>query len=120
MMNSGNIAITLLLASLLGMGISSCNQNPTAVKQPKSEITTTNTSSSAPDRVQRRLAMQNKIKAILTPAQVQQLDAKIKDGDKMRTAMKTIDLTTDQQAKIKEIYQSARAERKQSSEENGQ
>ena len=118
-MNARKIATTLLLVSLLGTGIASCNKSAETKKDNQVE-TSTNTSSPSPERAQRRLAMQTKIKAILTPAQVQQLDAKLKAGDKMREAMKTIDLTADQKAKIQEVYQAARAEREKSSGESGQ
>lgn len=118
-MNARKIATILLLVSLLGTGIASCNKS-IATKQDDRVETSANTSSPSPERSQRRLAMQTKIKAILTPAQIQQLDTKLKAGDKMREAMKTIDLTADQKAKMQEIYQAARAEREKSSGESGQ
>ena len=119
-MNPRKIATTLLLVSLLGTGLASCNKSAEVTKEPQAQTTTANAASPSPERAQRRLAMQTKIKAILTPPQVQQLDTKLNAGEKMREAMKAIDLTADQKAKIKEVYQAARAEREKSSGENAQ
>jgi Spy/CpxP family protein refolding chaperone len=48
---------------------------------------------------------------VLTPEQVQQLQAKLQQGTRMREAMASLNLTSEQKTKIQEIMKSARAQR---------
>jgi Spy/CpxP family protein refolding chaperone len=66
-------------------------------------------------RAERRAALRQKIEAVLTPEQVKQLDAKIQNGEKMRRAMASLELTPEQQDKVKAIYDEARAQWKSQS-----
>jgi hypothetical protein len=61
-------------------------------------------------RAERRAALRAKIVAVLTPEQVKQLDEKLQKGEKMRRAMASLELTPEQQDKVKAIYDQARAE----------
>jgi hypothetical protein len=70
-------------------------------------------------RAERRAALRQKIEAVLTPEQVKQLDAKIQNGEKMRRAMASLELTPEQQDQVKAIYDEARAQWKsQSGDQN--
>jgi Spy/CpxP family protein refolding chaperone len=66
-------------------------------------------------RAERRAALRKKIEAVLTPEQMKQLDAKIQSGEKMRRAMASLELTPEQQDKVKAIYDEARAQWKSQS-----
>ncbi len=60
--------------------------------------------------------MKKQIEAVLTPDQVKQLESKLQQGEKMRDAMRELNLSEDQKTKIREIYKSARANRQQQSQ----
>jgi Spy/CpxP family protein refolding chaperone len=111
------ISTTILLVAALNIALVGCNLS-TAAKDIQGGETSTASESPSPARAQQRLAMRAKIKGVLTPAQVQQLETKMKDGGKMREALADIDLTAEQKSKIKEIYQAGRAERQKSSTGN--
>jgi hypothetical protein len=112
------ISTTILLVTALNLVLVGCNRSDAAKNAPAGAGTTATTESSARD--QQRLAMRSKIKGVLTPDQVQQLETKIKAGGKMREALAGINLTDTQKSKIKEIYQAGRAERQKSSGEGAQ
>jgi Spy/CpxP family protein refolding chaperone len=44
---------------------------------------------------------------VLTPEQVQQLETKVKGGEKMRKALSELNLTAEQKTKIKDILKTA-------------
>ncbi|MGA7937882.1 MAG: hypothetical protein WCA35_30310 [Kovacikia sp.] len=127
-MTRRTIATTALLATLLIGGLSACNRSNSADAPPAdSSQTTTAQSGSSPsnaaqpqDRTQRRQAMKKQIEAILTPDQVKQLETKLQQGEKMRAAMKNLNLTADQKTKIQEIYKSARTQRQEQTQTNSQ
>jgi Spy/CpxP family protein refolding chaperone len=64
--------------------------------------------------------MKKQIEAVLTPDQMKQLESKLQQGDKMRDAMASLNLTAEQKTKIREIYKSARAQRQGQSQTNSQ
>jgi Spy/CpxP family protein refolding chaperone len=112
------ISTTILLVTALNVSLVACNRSDAA--KNASEVNGTPATTESPARDQQRLAMRSKIKAVLTPAQVQQFDTNIKAGGKTREALADINLTDTQKSKIKEIYQASRAERQKSSGEGGQ
>jgi Spy/CpxP family protein refolding chaperone len=112
------ISTTILLVTALNISLVACNRSDAAKNASAANGTTATTTS--PARDQQRLAMRSKIKAILTPVQVQQFETKIKAGGKTREALADINLTDTQKSKIKEIYQAGRAERQKSSGETPQ
>ncbi|UBF23903.1 hypothetical protein K9N68_19350 [Kovacikia minuta CCNUW1] len=127
-MTPRTIATTALLATLLLGGISACNRSNSA-DTPPSEASPSSASQSdtsqpdtarSQDRAQRREAMKKKIEAVLTPEQVKQLESKLQQGERMRDAMASLDLTSEQKTKIREIYKSARAQRQEQSPTNSQ
>lgn len=126
------IATTIISALLLGGVLTACNQaSPPDNTQTSSApvATTTSQASSAPtttpsdtpqanssttpegdkerdpEREQRRDARRKQIEAVLTPDQVQQLQAKLKNGDKLRNAIASLNLTADQKNKIQIIME---------------
>lgn len=114
------ISTTILLVTALNLVLVGCNRSDAAKNAPAGDGTPATTTSPASARDQQRLAMRSKIKGVLTPAQVQQLETKMKAGGKMREALASINLTDTQKSKIKEIYQAGRAERQKSSGEGAQ
>jgi hypothetical protein len=126
-MTKRTIATTALLATLLIGGISACNKSNSAdapaADAPQSTTTQSDTQSTTAqpqDRAQRREAMKKQIEAVLTPDQMKQLESKLQQGDKMRDAMASLNLTAEQKTKIREIYKSARAQRQGQSQTNSQ
>ncbi|MEG4499595.1 hypothetical protein QUB05_10005 [Microcoleus sp. F10-C6] len=55
------------------------------------------------ERAQKREELRKQVEAVLTPEQVQQLETKVKGGEKMRKALSELNLTAEQKTKIKEI-----------------
>lgn len=127
-MKPNAIATTIISALLLGGVLTACNQaSPLENTQTSSApvAATTSQASSAPtatpsdtpqannsttperdkEREQRREARRKQIEAVLTPDQVQQLQAKMKNGDKLRNAISSLNLTADQKNKIQIIME---------------
>ena len=123
-MKTTAIATTIISALLLGGVLTACNQAsppnssptssaPVASTTPQVSSSPTATplnkpqanSSTTPGREQRREARRKEIEAVLTPDQVQQLQAKLKQGEKLRNAIASLDLTADQKAKIQIIME---------------
>ncbi len=126
-MNKQQLVIPCLLALLLITGLAGCksSENPSSSEQPKTEqAATTSTENStdgkkarSPEAQKRREEIRNKIKAVLTPEQVKQLESKMQGGEKMRQVLTSLNLTADQKTKIEAIYQTARANRQAESQE---
>lgn len=112
------IATTFLLSTILLAGITACNRSNSS-DVPQSDTSQSNASPS-PEQNQKRQAVRKQIEAVLTPDQLQQLQAKLQQGTKMREALSSLNLTSDQKAKIQEIYKAARAQRQNQSKENSQ
>ena len=120
-MKKQQIIASLLLAIVLMTGLAGCksSENSSSSEQTKTEqAATTSTENStegkktrSPDAQKRREEIRAKIKALLTPEQVQKLDSKMQAGEKMRQALTGINLTADQKTKIDAIYKTARANR---------
>lgn len=107
----------LLLAGALSIGVSACGQSNSA-QAPQSDTPSAQSNAtsaqpnnaSAPDqaaRAQRREQIRKQVEAVLTPEQAQQLQTKVQSGEKMRQALKEINLTADQKTKIQDILKRA-------------
>ncbi len=126
-MNKQQLVIPCLLSLVLITGLAGCksSENPSSSEQPKTEqAATTSTENStdgkkarSPEAQKRREEIRNKIKAVLTPEQVKQLESKMQGGEKMRQVLTSLNLTADQKTKIEAIYQTARANRQAESQE---
>jgi hypothetical protein len=117
------IATTIISALLLGGVLTACNQASPPNSSPTSSATTASTTPQAsspstgapkdvsqangetPEREQRRESRRKEIEAVLTPDQVKQLQAKLKGGEKLRSAIASLDLTADQKTKIQIIFE---------------
>ncbi len=123
------IAPTLLLATILLGGITGCSgskssdaTNPDgsdgANVSQTSTSTTNNNKADTPERAQKREEIRKQIEAVLTPDQVKQLQAKLQQGEKMRKAVLSLDLTADQKTKIQDIFKTAYPHRQGESKKN--
>lgn len=109
------IAVTFLVGALM-MGVSACGQSNSA-QTPQSDSTATastpSNTASAPDqtqkadRAQKREAVRKQILAVLTQEQAQQFQTKVQSGEKMRQALREVNLTADQKTKIQDILKAA-------------
>jgi Spy/CpxP family protein refolding chaperone len=59
------------------------------------------------ERAQKREELRKQVEAVLTPEQVQQLETKVKGGEKMRKALSELNLTAEQKTKIQDILKTA-------------
>ncbi|MHC5611879.1 MAG: hypothetical protein ACYTXA_12900 [Nostoc sp.] len=116
---------TLLLATILIGGITGC----TGSKSPdvsqggdsgttKVSDTTNSPASNTPGRAEKREAVRKQVEAVLTPDQVKQLSAKLQQGEKMRKAVLSLNLTAEQKTKIQEIFKTAYPHRPGQSQNN--
>lgn len=125
------ITVATIISSALVLGVitgcsgsrSSDASNPEAsganVSQTNpSQTNSSNTNRSA--RAQRREEIRKQIEAVLTPDQVKQLQEKMQQGERMRTALSSLNLSTEQKTKIQEILKSAYSSRQERSENNSQ
>ena len=113
---------TLLFATILIAGMTGCTSSKSAdVSQGDNggtnvADTNTSTQSSArtntPERAQKREAVRREVEAVLTPDQVKELSAKLQQGEKMREAVLSLNLTAEQKTKIQDIFKTAYSRRK--------
>ncbi|MEH2320723.1 hypothetical protein [Nostoc sp.] len=114
---------TLLLATILIGGMTGCNssKSPDVSQGDNSggtKVSDTNTSapsspgSNTPERAQKREAVRKQVEAVLTPDQVKELSAKLQQGEKMRKAVLSLNLTAEQKTKIQDIFKTAYPRRK--------
>jgi len=96
-------AITFLLFTLLATGMTGC----------KGFTTVGPSDTQNAERQEKREAVRKQIEAVLTPDQVKQLEAKLQQGEKMRQALSSLDLTADQKTKIQGILKAAYPQRQQ-------
>ncbi|MEH2129160.1 MAG: hypothetical protein V7K86_00520 [Nostoc sp.] len=117
---------TLLFATIFIGGMTGCSSSKSPdVSQggdsgtKVSDTSTTNPSpSNTPERAQKREAVRKQIEAVLTPDQVKELSAKLQQGEKMRKAVLSLNLTPEQKTKIQEIFKTAYPHRKGQSPDN--
>ncbi len=116
---------TVLLATILIAGITGC----TSSKSPdvsqggdsgttKVSDTTNSPASNTPGRAEKREAVRKQVEAVLTPDQVKQLSAKLQQGEKMRQAVLSLNLTAEQKTKIQGIFKTAYPHRPGQSQNN--
>jgi flagellar basal body-associated protein FliL len=72
------------------------------------------------ERAQKRDEVRKQVEAVLTPDEVQQLETKVKGGEKMRKALSELNLTAEQKTKIKDILKTAYPGRQKQSEKSSQ
>ncbi|MEH2163678.1 MAG: hypothetical protein V7K38_22210 [Nostoc sp.] len=113
---------TLLFATILIGGMTGC----TSSKSPDvsqgdnggTKVSDTNTSApntpgaNTPERAKKREAVRQQVEAVLTPDQVKELSAKLQQGEKMRKAVFSLNLTAEQKTKIQDIFKTAYPRRK--------
>ena len=117
--------ICLLIGGLSLGGLSACTPSQSSeVSQPNSEQTVAANSSpnssseggtnrpSAAERAQKRQAVLKKIEGVLTPAQNQELQTKLQQGEKMRVALRELNLQDSQKTQITDILKAAYPHRK--------
>ncbi|MEH1856107.1 MAG: hypothetical protein V7L11_31590 [Nostoc sp.] len=117
---------TMLLATILIGGMTGCsNSKSPDVSQGDdsgtkvSDTSTTNSpASNTPERAQKREEIRKQIEAVLTPDQVKELSGKLQQGEKMRKAVLSLNLTADQKTKIQDIFKTAYPHRKGKSQDN--
>src|SRR6476469_1689160 len=126
----------VLVGALLVGGLSACTQsnaseatqpdttaaNAVSSDQAKADSASTQTaqpvaatanpSSAQPkatdaERAQKREELRKQVEAVLTPEQAQQLETKVKGGERMRKALSELNLTAEQKTKIKQILKAA-------------
>ncbi|MHC5599094.1 MAG: hypothetical protein ACYTXC_24645 [Nostoc sp.] len=116
---------TLLFATILIGGMTGCSSSKSPdVSQggdsgtKVSDTSTTNTASNTPDRAQKREEVRKQIEAVLTPDQVKELSTKLQQGEKMRKAVLSLNLTAEEKTKIQDIFKTAYSHRKGQSQDN--
>lgn len=125
--------IPLAFSALLLAGITACNRSDSSANAPQTDAASqpTNAQGSQPnnsqagayqtaERTRRREAMRKQVEAVLTPEQAKQLDSKLQQGEKMRQALSELNLTPEQQTKIREAMKAARANSQQPAQQNSQ
>jgi Spy/CpxP family protein refolding chaperone len=115
--NKQQIITPLFLIMILLAGITGCKSSDNQPKATENSSSTSEVNSSgnnqarSPEGMKRREETRNQVKAVLTPEQIKELDSKMQAGEKMRQALTSINLSTDQKTKIEAIYQAMRANR---------
>ncbi|MEH2326889.1 MAG: hypothetical protein V7K32_25655 [Nostoc sp.] len=116
---------TLLFASILIGGMTGCSSSKSPdVSQGNdsgtkvADTSTTNSASNTPERAQKREEVRKQVEAVLTPDQVKELSTKLQQGEKMRKAVFSLNLTAEQKTKIQDIFKTAYPHRKGQSQGN--
>lgn len=121
------IATMMISATLILGGISACTPAsssdssqstppstplPVSSSSPESAPVNVSADSSADksnpnskEREQAREARRKQVESVLNPSQIQQLQAKMKQGEKLRKAVIGLDLTAEQKTKIQMIFE---------------
>ncbi|MEH2155190.1 hypothetical protein [Nostoc sp.] len=117
---------TLLLATILIGGITGCSssKSPDVSQGDDSGTKVSDTSvpnspaANTPERAQKREEVRKQVEAVLTPDQVKELSTKLQQGEKMRKAVLSLNLTAEQKTKIQDIFKTAYPHRKGKSQDN--
>ncbi|MBN3939211.1 hypothetical protein [Nostoc sp. NMS9] len=117
---------SLLFATILIGGMTGCSSSKSPdVSQGNdsgtkvSDTSTTNSpASNTAERAQKREEIRKQVEAVLTPDQVKELSTKLQQGEKMRKAVLSLNLTTEQKTKIQDIFKTAYPHRKGKSQDN--
>jgi len=124
-------AIPLALSALVLVGITACKRSDSASTAPQTDSTQTNAPASSQDnsqakayqtteRSKKREAVRKQVEAVLTQDQVQQLETKLQQGEKMRQALSEINLTADQKTNVQDILKTAYTNRQKSEQQSPQ
>ena len=113
---------TLLLATILIGGMTGCtsSKSPDVSQGENSGTKVSNTNASGattPQSAEKREAVRKQVEAVLTPDQVKQLSAKLQQGERMRKAVLSLNLTAEQKTKIQDIFKTAYPHRKGQSQD---
>ncbi|MEH2144554.1 hypothetical protein [Nostoc sp.] len=113
---------SLLLVTILIGGITGCtsSKSPDVAQREDSGTKVSDTNASAPNSpgantpqsAEKREAVRKQVEAVLTPDQVKQLSAKLQQGERMRKAVLSLNLTAEQKTKIQDILKTAYPHRK--------
>jgi Spy/CpxP family protein refolding chaperone len=113
-MRQQQFGIAFLLMGMLSLGgLSACTSSPSSQASQSDggqENMANPSESNAPptaERAQKRAEVRKQIEAVLTPEQVQQLQSKLNQGERMRTALRELNLQADQKTKIQDIFKAA-------------
>ncbi|MEH2273206.1 MAG: hypothetical protein V7K68_33080 [Nostoc sp.] len=117
---------TLLLATILIGGMTGCSssKSPDVSQGDDSGTKVSDTSvpnspaANTPERAQKREEVRKQVEAVLTPDQVKELSTKLQQGEKMRKAVLSLNLTAEQKTKIQDIFKTAYPHRKGKSQDN--
>ncbi|MBN3885447.1 MULTISPECIES: hypothetical protein [unclassified Nostoc] len=117
---------TLLLATILIGGMTGCSssKSPDVSQGNDSGTKVSDTSvpnspaANTPERAQKREEVRKQVEAVLTPDQVKELSTKLQQGEKMRKAVLSLNLTAEQKTKIQDIFKTAYPHRKGKSQDN--
>ncbi|MDZ8263242.1 hypothetical protein [Nostoc sp. ChiQUE01b] len=119
---------SLLFATILIGGMTGCSssKSPDVSQGDDSGTKVSNTSTSTtnspgantPERAQKREEIRKQVEAVLTPDQVKELSTKLQQGEKMRKAVLSLNLTAEQKTKIQDIFKTAYPHRKGKSQDN--
>jgi Spy/CpxP family protein refolding chaperone len=113
-MRQQQIGMAFLMMGMFSLGgLTACTSSPTSQvsQSDRGQGNMANPSeSNAPptaERAQKRAEVRKQIEAVLTPEQVQQLQSKLNQGEKMRKALRELNLQADQKTKIQDIFKAA-------------
>lgn len=117
---------TLLLATILIGGMTGCSssKSPDVSQGDNSGTKVSDTSTpnspaaNTPERAQKREEVRKQVEAVLTPDQVKELSTKLQQGEKMRKAVLSLNLTAEQKTKIQDIFKTAYPHRKGKYQDN--
>jgi hypothetical protein len=113
-----NKRFSRLLLLMLLLGATACNAATTSKTDSTASSSPTVDESSQSyqkaENAERRRMVRQQIDTVLTPDQKQQLQTKLQQGDKLRKALADMNLTPEQQAKIKQIFKAAHDQKLQS------
>jgi Spy/CpxP family protein refolding chaperone len=121
---------TFLFTTILSGGITGCSgsksSDATSPDTSGSNVSQSSTSTTnsrkadTPERAQKRQEIRQQIEAVLTPDQVKQLQGKLQQGEKMRKAVLSLNLTAEQKTKIQDIFKTAYPYHQGESKKNSQ
>lgn len=106
-----SLTTLLLLGAIATSGITACSRSNTDTPQADQPSPTEANAPQSEQRDQKRQEVRKQIEAVLTPEQAQQLKTKVQQGEKMRQALASLNLTDEQKSKIQAILKASRGQR---------
>ncbi len=124
-MKHQQFGMAFLLMGVLSVGsLSACSSSPSSqASQPDAgqAVAASPSESNAPsaaERAQKRAAVRKQIEAVLTPDQAKEFKSKLSQGEKMRQALRDLNLQSDQKTKIQDILKAAYPHRTKSTQQS--